>query len=461
MHTHSKFKILLINAINPHVEVDGRFPSLGLAYLVAAVRKAIPNRDFDFKIIDKDIYLEVSRNKPDLVGITSVSKNFNIAKTYADYLAGLGIPVVMGGIHVSMLPELLPPSVVVGCIGEGEHTFAEIVKACLGSRLNSKTLSNISGIIYWENGTLIRTSEREYENNLDHIAMPARDLLRIGKNAHMISSRGCPYQCIYCSAKTFWKKVRFFSAEYIAREIETLYYDHNVEGICFTDDLFISDRFRIREIISLLKEKGILGRVKFSCTCRANLVDEELTKILKHMGVVDVGLGFESGNDDNLRYLKVGDVSVAKNSMAIKLLKSAGIHITGNFIIGSPRETKTQIMQTYEFIKKNDLDFFNVYPLTPFPGTNIWDHAKKRGLVSEKMLDWSQLDLNPFHTPRQKIIMLSETLSKKEFLSLYRKFFRLRFWRIVFRITRHPFREDVTEIIFKLLKERLYYLLHR
>ena len=446
-------RVLLINAINARVEVETRYPSLGLAYLASSARKNVTGADIQFKIVDKNIPSAAKEFKPHLVGISSVSQNFNIAIKYSNFFSTLGIPVIMGGIHISSLPETLPLTATVGCIGEGEYSFVKIIKVFLENSLGLETLACIPGIIFWDAGKLRKTTEIVPENNLDLIPLPARDLLPINSHAYMFTSRGCPYRCTFCASSRFWNKLRFFSAEYVVSEIEQLISDYNVKMISFFDDLFVADRQRLEKILHLLEKRNIRGRVKFTCNCRANLVDKELANILFRMGVVSANMGFESASDEMLRFLKGGMVSVAHNLEAITILKNAGIAVNGSFIIGSPKETKEQIMQTYNFIRKTKLDLFDIYLLTPFPGTPVWDYAKKRNLISDDMRDWSRLDMNTYRLSEEQIIVLSEMLTKKEIIALYKKFLHLRFWRNMIKVLTHPMINDVPIMAYKLLKE--------
>lgn len=452
-----QYKVLLVNAINDDIEVETRYPNLGLAYLVAMVREYLPEKKIDFKIVDHNVYEVATVYKPDLVGITSVSQNFNIAKDYAKYFKIRNIQVILGGIHITLLPQTLPKTCVAACLGEGEFTFVEIIKAFIeDGRLTTKALSKIAGLVYWDEGKVCKTGIRRMEMKLDRIPLPARDLLPIGKHSYMFTSRGCPYRCTFCASSRFWDKLRFFSADYVVREIERLVNDHKTEMISFFDDLFVADRNRLKEILTLLRKKNLIGKVKFTCSCRANLVDEELVEILSEMRVVSVGMGLESGNEKVLRYLKGGTVSVKHNYKAIKLLKEGGIAANGSFVIGSPLETEKQIMDTYNFIKRSNLDLFDIYLLTPYPGTPVWEYAKEKKIVGEESdFDWSRLNLNTYNMSEDKIIILSETLSKKKLSDYYKKFRRLRLYHNVTRVIRHPMAKDVPKMAIKIIGEFL------
>jgi radical SAM superfamily enzyme YgiQ (UPF0313 family) len=184
------------------------------------------------------------------------------------------------------------------------------------------------------------------------------------------------------------------------------------------------------------------------------VVKPHLAQLLKRMGVVSVGMGLESGDEETLNYLKGGNISVEANRNAVNILKDAGIAANASFVIGSPRETREQAMRTYDFIKESRLDLFDIYLLTPFPGTPIWDYARERGLVKDEMEDWSMLDVNVYREP-DKAIALSEVMDKGELMSLYRKFRRLRLYRNVMKTLGHPMQRDLPRIAWKMFVEKI------
>lgn len=450
-------KFLWINAIDSTSEVETRYPNLGIGYLVASLKRAFGDDAIIFNLVSSDIEAALDRFRPDVVGISAVSQNYGRALRYAAEVQRSGIPVLVGGVHISFLPETLSPSMTVGCIGEGEDTIVELMKIFLETgRFDQGNLAGVAGIIYHaDDGSLVTTKPRNPQMDLDALAVPDRGGFKESSHTYLFTSRGCPYRCSFCASSRFWDKVRFFSAERVVYEIERLVEDSGSSFISFFDDLFVADKKRFFKIVELLEQKDVIGKVKFSCSLRANTVTEEIVSGLKRMGVVSVGMGLESGNQRVLTWLKGSGITVEQNRRAVNLLRSNGIMANASFVIGAPDETEAEIMDTLKFIKSVGLGLFDVYVLTPFPGTPVWEQAKNRGLVSDGAdMDWRCLNVN-FEISPDKAIILSEVLTRTEIVRLYGKFRRFRLLHNVLTIWRHPMLADLPRYAFKLLREKM------
>lgn len=432
-----KTKVLLINAIDISKTLQTSLPPLGLGYLVSSLREGYGPDLIDFKIIDRNIKEEIRRFKPDIVGITAVSQNYNYAIEYAKIAKKYKLPVIVGGTHISVLPTTLTRDMDVAVIGEGETAIKELFSIFLKKKKFSPgQLRNLKGLAFWDRGKVVQTEKRIPTIPMDVIPLPARDLMKIEKCTHVFSSRGCPYRCVFCASSRFWNITRIFSAKYVVNEIKYLYENHGVKEIDFWDDLFIVSRDRIKEIVSLLRREKLLGKIVFSCAVRSNLIDEGMAKLLKKMNVKSVSMGLESATPRILDYLKGGNINIKNHKKAIGVLKKHGIEPSASFIIGSPNETREEILQTYKFIRDNKLRGFGVYVLTPLPGTPVWEYAEERGLVNEKM-DWSTLNVE-FLENHEKAIILSETLTKDELYKFILKFRALQKRRQIVDVLKHP-----------------------
>lgn len=451
-------KILLASVIHPTSEVERRYPDLGLGYLAATLRQEF-GTEIDIRIVDKDYRKALTEYQPDLVGLRSVSQNYNEAKNIAQMAHQAQIPVLMGGIHITALPQSLDRHMTLGCLGEGEETIVELVRLFIDKgKLPLNDVEKVPGVCLWGGDKLMYSPPRLPIANLDAIPLPARDLLPIKSHTYMFTSRGCPYRCRFCASSAYWNKLRLFSADYVVNEIGTLVEDYKVKFITFYDDMFISDVGRLKEIATGLDRSGLLEKVKFSCSCSAPNITDEVAQILKEMNIVSVGMGLESGSDKTLHYLKGKAFSVQKNFDALEILKTHSITGNASFVIGSPEETLDDIMETYRFIKQSPVCLVDVYVLTPYPGTAIWDYALAQGLVTNEM-NWERLNVN-FEVSNQNAILLSKQLTRQEIINVYNKFRRQRLWRNLKNIWWHPFLIDLPKVAINTLMEKIYRKLH-
>ena len=237
-------KILFINAIDPRSEIETRYTPLGVLYLSASLKRAFPEGTFDIKLVDRDIEETINSFRPDIVGITAVSQNFNHAIRHAKLARLRGLPTIIGGVHVSIIPESITGDMDVGCIGEGELTIVELMKVFMEHNgFPPDRLEELDGIVFWKDGTLATTRPRPLVTDMDRvIPCPDRSLEGPVKHAYVFSSRGCPFRCVFCASSRYWNQVRFFSAEYVFSELERLAGESGARMISFYDDLFVADR---------------------------------------------------------------------------------------------------------------------------------------------------------------------------------------------------------------------------
>jgi len=421
-----KMKLALVNTINPQPhkwDLQTTAPPLGLLSLMVYLKEKFPEK-LQIKIVET--LSELLDFGPDLVGFSSVTENFSIAENLAkEVKSRLSIPIFIGGVHISLLPQTLPEVFDFAVIGEGEETLLELINLLWKEgKFTYNKLKNIQGLCIRDKDKLILTPPRPFIKNLDTLPHIPRTQIDRSGIIHMVTSRGCCYKCSFCSTTNFWKTHRIHSANYVAEDLRHIMHNINPPHIKFFDDLFIINRNRIAKLSKIIKEEGLAPEGGYSCFVRANLLDEEMVKHLAEMNFLAVSFGVESASPAILAKLKPSS-SLELSQRAIDLLYKYGIKISCSFILGTPGETEEDLEATFNFIVKNEEKILEieVCPLVPLPGTEIWEYALLKGLVKIPM-DWSLLtDYSIFtHFSPDRYIYLNPSMPWNTFLSYCKRF---------------------------------------
>ena len=441
-----KKHVLFIDAKNPGVLVENLYPPLWPAFLAAYVEHELGDK-LEFHYCRRFSESKLQQINPDLVAISSVTQNYNIANRIAEAAKKMGLPVVLGGMHISSLPSSLSTHMDVACLGEGEETFMDLMRLFLEEgKFTYNPLNSIPGIAFHNEDQLIVTEVRRNIPDINSLPHPKRSLIGYEQRAYVYSTRGCAYQCVFCSCNRFWGKVRYASVDYILEELKELI-AHGTRIVRFADENLISNIPRLEEIAEKIRSQGLNRQLKFSCWCRANNLTPDVIATLKSMNIVSVKLGLESGNQRILDYLK-GGVTVEQNEYAIRLLKEAGIQANSDFLFGIPDETPEEMKDTYNFIRRSRIDLVEVNIFSPLPGTPVWNNAKANGLVDDYKMDWSRLNYK-FKNNEKRIIHMSNLLSHHELKHIHRRFQRLRIQRFLRALPKSPWLCELPLIMMK------------
>lgn len=421
----SEFMKFFLFNINDTFFSDFPCPSHGLGYLKAYFDKYSDFREeVEIRILKRDIWETIEKEKPDLIGISSVTQDYtraiDFAKRVKDSLPS--VKIMLGGIHITNMPESLNRVFDIAVIGEGEVTVKELIETVYRYGMDNSRLSKVKGLAFFERDEVVLTERRELIQDLDTIPFPFRKGLEEGTYLHMMTSRGCPYKCTYCSSSKFWGwKIRYHSAEYVVNYMLSLIREYNAVHITMWDDLFAVNKRRLQKIAELMSDyRREFKNLTIGVTVRANVVDEEMCRLLKDINVTRVSMGIESGSNAVLKKMNRGAASET-NRRAIDILKKYFI-VNGGFILGSPGETLEDLKETYNFIMNSSLDGGGIGVAVPYPNTPWWDYAQDKGLVSKDM-DFSKLnlitDLTLVKDP--DLILLAEDIPKDEFLRIGRE----------------------------------------
>lgn len=413
--------------------------ALGLGYLISWFKKYSEYRDrVEFSIVEAPKAIS-TLVKPidkicseleiyDVVGISTITQDYNEILAISTQLKVKNIPVIFGGHHVSTLPHKLPDSAVVGILGEGEETFQKTLDLFIRERgFPEDQLAKIDGICFHgKNGQVVKNKMSERIKDVDSIPFPDRSYYsrkhfiprikwRNKVLGSIITSRGCPYDCVFCSSAKHWSNtIRFFSAEYVVNEIMYLYNTYKVTLVQIYDDLGTLNKRRWEEIRDLLKEKGLLGKIEFHAQCRVDVFNEKYCDLFKELNFTELDFGIESGSQRILDYLKKTGgkgCKVEQNWNVIEMCLKAGINVWAELIVGSPDETLDEVKKTLKFTEIPGVRY-QICFLTPLPGTPLWQYCLKKGLVSEEM-DWSKLRLEINEKTFFDRVYVCETIPKE------------------------------------------------
>lgn len=379
-------KVLLIN---PPSDSPQPIMSLGLAFLAAALEKNnIPVEVIDawaeglnFEALEKRIALA----EAGLIGITVMSPVYpiGIKVIQAARRASPQSKIIIGGTHPSSLPEdCLTDSSELDfvCCGEGDELIVQLVNALKGNG----DVCDIKGLGCRREGRIVINGKAEPVRNLDDLPFPARHLFPLSRYrthppyrlynsyATMITSRGCPFQCTYCTKSVSGQYFRFQSTERVIREIEFLKNKYNIKQIHFYDDDFTINKKRVEGLCDEIISRGL--KIAWSCVTRVDLVDEMLLRKMRKSGCWLISYGVESGNQRILDSVRKG-YKVEQIKEAFTLTRNAGIRTLGYFMSGFPGETTETLNDTVKLSFEIDPDFVSWSILALYPGSKLYQQA--------------------------------------------------------------------------------------
>ncbi len=327
----------------------------------------------------------------DLIGISSVSENYFDAIKIARQIREISdIPIMIGGIHISLMPQDLHKVFDLAVIGEGELTIVELISIFEEKgALSPKHISGVKGIAFHNGDRIVINPKRELIMDLNDIPVPDYESIDASASIspRVIASRGCPYNCKICSQKSLWNgSVRFYDMESIIRQIRNIRrkYPHQAV-IGLEDDLFFVSKKRVKAFLHAIKKEEFYGKVEFDGFIRSNLVDEEMCQLLKEIGINFVAFGFETASDRLLKHMNK-QTTLKDHLRAFELLAKYDIRLRVPTIVGFPTETEADIRQSFdivgEMLRSGKCDFNEVQILCPYPGSFYWQDALDTNKIS-------------------------------------------------------------------------------
>jgi len=417
--------------IDTYQGVRPKLPALGLAYIAGVLLKA----GHQVRIIEgmAQFYSleEIARISAsfDVVGITSNSflalLSHRVAKAIKE--KNKQVAVVMGGPHATVLPQevLQDKNVDFVVMGEGEYSFLELVEALS----SGAAADNVLGIAYRKADGTVSMKERDCCDDIDAIPIPARQLMpmhlyrssevrsRRNPALHMLSSRGCLYNCSFCCSKTIHRcRLRMHSPARVVEEMHTLVKDFGAKEIHFWDDCFVYDEKRVYDICDLIHRTGL--DIPWDCEATVDRVNPTLLKTMRAAGCFGLSYGIETGNDERFKKLNKGWLNLEKVRQAVAWTKQAGLRTRGYFMFGFIGETLQEMEETIKFSKELDLDYATFSLLAPLPGTDDYKRAQASAGFDahywrHRLLAEISFPLDPVYSP--------DGVTKERLLRMHRK----------------------------------------
>lgn len=385
-------RVSIVEVESEHLHIFSRFqlPRIGPTLLATILR----DRGYDAraKFLKRSALL-ARPIETDLAGISLITATAPASYAVADDFRSRGIPVVLGGPHASFQPEEALEHGDYCLVGEAEQTLPMLVDALNGKQ----SLDDVPGLVWRRDGTIVRNAAARPIDDLDSLPFPEYGLLDMGgrsMGAFLLggsivpiqTSRGCPYDCSFCSVTgMFGKRYRFRSTANVIAELER--YKPN-QHIFFYDDNFAANSRRTRELLNAMIARNF--RFHWSTQVRADIAgDPELLDLMVRAGCGTVFIGFESVDPEALAEMKKGQ-SVEEMRHAVHELRRRGIHVHGMFVFGFDADSPGTVKATVDFAIREHIDSAQFLLLTPLPGSELFRRLSTEGRLNER--DWDDYD---------------------------------------------------------------------
>lgn len=435
-HKEEKIRVLLVNppiTISKSAGFESHIPPLGTAYIAAVLEK----NGFEARILDAliegdnvfepagagivrvglpetEITKRLRSYKPKIVGIGCTYTAYAADAYRIAELAKQNLPeavVCFGGAHASVAFDdvLKNANVDLVAIGEGELTFLEIAERVM----SGKNLQGIAGTACRKSGKVVKNTPRPYIKNLDELPLPARHLMPIERHLRnwkvypfakrrpvleMITSRGCPGKCTFCSIHAVWgHEWRGRSAKNVVNEIEYLAKKYGVKEFSMLDDNISADPKRFEEILDEIARRKLDICWETPNGIAIWTLNERLLEKMKKTGYYRAKFGIESGCGDTLRYIGK-PINLEKAKKIIDACNRLGIWTSSSFVIGFPNENAESIGQTVKFALESGLDFARFLIAQPYGGTQLCKDFEKDSLLEEEFKQGSSAYNTAYNT---------------------------------------------------------------
>lgn len=340
-----------------------------------------------------EIEVVMRKTNPKIVGITAsiinMSCAFNIAKIVKK--VDPNAIVVLGGPAATTIPDYILGNEHVDYLvyGEGEETMAELTEHIFNNTTSPEALKRVRGIIFRYGGEIMKMPPRTLIPDINELPFPDRESMfdldennqirNVYSNGDILTSRGCPYLCKFCAAYTIWgtRTPRTRSVENIMQEVEHIVTTYGQKSFIFWDDLFTANKKRVIEFCEELLKKDL--NITWVCLARLNTLDREMLDIMKKAGCIQIQVGIESGSERILKFIGK-NLAISVINEKTQIINDAAMNWLAFFIIGFPTETKEEIEQTLNYIKKIKPCAVGISIFSPYPGTEFFTFLNEKDL---------------------------------------------------------------------------------
>lgn len=379
------------------------FPAIALGYLGRYLEE---HTNFTVAIIDarlgrmsfQETLVQILELKPKIVGLSAMTHMITTAGKVAAGIkkANPDIKLVLGGFHVSFLPERTLvefPAFDFAVVGEGEMAFANLVSALM----NGTEHGDIPGVWFPRDGKVVANGRGSIPETLDALGSPAWHLFdgdimnKYCKSLGIMGQRGCPFNCNFCS-RPYGRLVRMRTPSYIVDEMEHGQREYGIKRFWFFDETFSIDKNYVHKICDDIIRRDMHRRVGWSSMVHANTIDNKLVRKMLDAGNIHLSFGVESGNERIIAQMGKG-VNKEKLIAAAKILHEEKAYFGAYFILGHPNETIRTMFDSIRFLVKLNPSESALGIMVPYPGTEIWEMAT-RGEAGYRKLSVNWDDYN-------------------------------------------------------------------
>jgi len=388
--------ILLCNMPIEFNKRENLEPPLGICYIASMLSELksvnVFLRDYEVNLFSDEILKkDLEELKIDVLGVSFRTASYRSAKEFIKKAIGIdkNIFVASGGHHATAFPKetLADLNCNAVVVGEGEYAFRELIE-----RLRrGLSLEGLKGVVYREgNSDIVENERRPPISDIDALPWPARELLNLDQYnvVTLLTSRGCPFDCIYCDKGVSTRKVKFRSAGDIFNEIKHIAKRLNRSRLYIVDDHFFLKKDRTERILDKIIDEKL--SIRWTCQARVDGMSKSILEKAKRSGCEQIMYGVETGDEKELEFIRK-NTTLAAAEEAVRLTRKAGITARANFMLGFPISTRESVRNTINFARKLNPDIARFFAVSPLPNTDLWNHVYGAGPVPDR-INWEDMD---------------------------------------------------------------------